>query len=150
MSSDDLVRERTKAVAHRFYEELWSNGSESAVDEIIAEDLIYDQLPSGWPCGRSGFKQLLGIWRRAFPDMAERVQSMIAEGSWVAVRFVFTGTNRGEFYGIPATMRSVELPGVDLLRIGDGQIAEWIYAGDSMSFFRQLGQMPPDWDAVAF
>ena len=69
-------------------------------------------------------------------------EPIIAEGPWVASRFVLTGTHRGEFYGIPATRRTIEISGVDLLRIHDGQIAEWIYHEDTLSIFRQLGHMP--------
>jgi steroid delta-isomerase-like uncharacterized protein len=148
--TDDSKLQRNKAIVKRFYEDLWSSGDRSAVDEIIAEDLVHEQLPEGWPSGREGFKQLLDIWHAAFPDLVEDVQWMIAEGDWVAVRFVVSGTHEGDFYGIPATQRRIELPGMDMLRVHDGAIAEWIYAEDTISFFRQLGKEPEDWSAVAF
>jgi steroid delta-isomerase-like uncharacterized protein len=141
--------QRNKEIALRFYAEFWNHGNEAAADELIAEDLIHEQFPAGWPTGRRGFKRLVRTWREAFPDMAEQVEPIIAEGPWVASRFVLTGTHRAEFYGIPATMRTIEISGVDLLRIHDGQITEWIYHEDTLSIFRQLGHMPADWDTVA-
>jgi steroid delta-isomerase-like uncharacterized protein len=141
--------QRNKAIALRFYAEFWNRGNEAAADELIAKELIHEQFPAGWPTGRQGFKRLVQRWRAAFPDMAERVGPIVAEGQWVASRFVLTGTHRGEFYGIPATMRSIEISGIDLLRIDGGLIAEWIYHEDTLSIFRQLGHTPADWDTVA-
>jgi SnoaL-like polyketide cyclase len=58
-------------------------------------------------------------------------------------------THRGDFYGIPATNRTVEAHGIDLLRVSDGPIAEWIYCEDTLGVFDQLGALPADLSGVA-
>jgi steroid delta-isomerase-like uncharacterized protein len=143
MSSSDTKVEANKAVMRRFYEEFWNKGNEAAADEIVAEDIRHDQLPPDWPAGRQGFKQLVRALRRGFPDMAEEVELIIGEGDWVAGRFRLTGTHRGEFYGIAPTGRRVDIQGLDLMRIDDGKIVEWVYHEDTLGLFRQLGVAPP-------
>ena len=106
-------------LARRFYEEFWTRGNADAADDLIAEDFVHEQFPEGWPPGREGFKHLVRTWRAAFPDM-----------------------HRRDFYGIPATNRTVEARGIDLLRFSDGLIAEWIYCEDTLGVFAQLGALP--------
>ncbi len=138
-----------REIVRRFYEEFWCRGNAAAADELVAEDIVHEQLPDGWPAGREGFKELVRVWREGFPDMHEELLQMVCEGDWVASRFRLTGTHRGDFYGLAATGRRVEVEGVDFLRIEGGRIAEWIYAEDAFGLFRQLGSMPPDLDSVA-
>jgi steroid delta-isomerase-like uncharacterized protein len=144
-----MAEGENKALARRFYDEFWTRGNADAADELIAEDLVHEQFPEGWPPGREGFKRLVRTWRAAFPDMRETVSQVLCDGDWVVVRFTLEGTHRGDFYGVPATNRKVSAEGVDLLRFRDGQIAEWIYYEDAFSVFAQLGALPPDLSEVA-
>jgi SnoaL-like polyketide cyclase len=52
-----------KRLMQRFTEEFWNRGNVAFADEIVAEDLIHDQLPPDWPQGRDGFKRLVETWR---------------------------------------------------------------------------------------
>jgi steroid delta-isomerase-like uncharacterized protein len=144
-----MAEGKNQALARRFYDEFWTRGNADAADELIAEDLVHEQFPEGWPRGREGFKRLVHTWRAAFPDMRETVSQVLCDGDWVVVRFTLQGTHRGDFYGVPATNRKVSAEGVDLLRFRDGQIAEWIYYEDAFSVFAQLGALPPDLSEVA-
>lgn len=141
--------EANKALMRRFYDEFWCKGNADAADEIIAADLRHDQLPPDWPSGRDGFKQVVRLWRRGFPDMHEEVELMIAEGDRVAGRFRLTGTHRGEFYGLAPTGRRVDIHGIDLVRIAGGRIVEWAYQEDTLALFCQLGAWPADMAAIA-
>lgn len=136
-------------LARRFYDEFWTLGNADAADELIAEDLVHEQFPVGWPAGREGFKRLVHTWRAAFPDMRETVSQLLSDGDWVVARFTLEGTHRGDFYGLPATNRKVKAEGIDLLRFRDGMVAEWIYSEDALTVFTQLGALPPDLSHVA-
>jgi steroid delta-isomerase-like uncharacterized protein len=137
-----MAEQDNAELARRFYEEFWTRGNPDAADELIAEDLVHDQFPECWPRGRAGFKRLVTTWRAAFPDMHETVSQLLTDGDWVVARFTLRGTHRGDFYGIPATNKTVETHGVDLLRFRDGLIAEWIYCEDALGVFSQLGALP--------
>jgi steroid delta-isomerase-like uncharacterized protein len=67
---------------------------------------------------------------------------MVAEGEKVVTRFVWTGTHRGIFLGIPATGRSVEVKGVVIDRLKDGKMADSRILMDTMSLMQQLGVIP--------
>ena len=108
-----------------------------------------DQLPPDWPQGREGFKRLVQTWRVAFPDLHEHLEFVLAEGDRALGRFRLTGTHSGPFYGIEPTGRSVDIHGVDVARIVDGQIVEYFYHEDTFGLFRQLGRFPANYSDVA-
>lgn len=145
----DPEQERNKRIALRFYDEFWTAGNADAADDLIAEDLEHSQLPEGWPSGREGFKQLVRTWREAFPNMREEVLLLIAEGDWTASLFRLQGTQRGDFYGLPASGRRIDVHGMDMLQFRDGRIVRWIYSEDALGVFTQLGALPPSLGDVA-
>ena len=54
-------------------------------------------------------KRSVADWHRAFPDTVNEVGDVLAEGDLVAARWVTRGTHRGEFLGLPASGRRVEV-----------------------------------------
>jgi steroid delta-isomerase-like uncharacterized protein len=76
---------------------------------------------------------------RAFPDWRVEVAAIIAEGNEVAVRWAGTVTHEGDFRGIPATGRRIQVSGIDMYRVEDGRIgAEWEQM-DSIGMLQQMG-----------
>jgi predicted ester cyclase len=126
-----------KRLMRRFTEEFWNRGNIAFADE------------TDWPQGREGFKRLVQTWRVAFPDLHEHLEFVLAEGDRALGRFRLTGTHSGPFYGIQPTGRSVDIHGVDVARIVDGQIVEYFYHEDTFGLFRQLGHFPDDYSDVA-
>ncbi|MGI9020760.1 MAG: ester cyclase [Solirubrobacterales bacterium] len=82
---------------------------------------------------------------RAFPDFQMEVADMVAYGDKAAVRWTATGTfsGPGKFQGLSATGAKVNIEGLDLLTIEDGQIVENRAYTDASELARQLGAMPP-------
>jgi steroid delta-isomerase-like uncharacterized protein len=78
----------------------------------------------------------------AFPDFHHKLEDVVAEGNKVAVRFTITGTNRGEFQGIPPTGKQISIGGTDFLTLVDGKITEEWVSVDMMGWMQQLGVLP--------
>lgn len=134
--------ERNKALLRRFYEELWSQGDLGAIPELVAEDFVdHHPLPDALP-GREGLAALITTWRRAFPDMSETCEDLIAEGDKVVGRFTMRGTHKGEFMGVPPTGKRVTMSGIDILRVAGGKIAEFWYGEHLLELMQQLGAVP--------
>ena len=53
------------------------------------------------------------------------------------------GRNTAEFFGAPATGNQVEVPGMHMVRIADGKVAEHWGFNDDLAMWRQLGATPP-------
>jgi predicted ester cyclase len=63
---------------------------------------------------------------------------LVAEGDTVAVWHTHSGTHGGDFAGIPATGKQVIINGLELLRISDGQIAEFWHMDDFAGMLQQI------------
>lgn len=124
----------------RFVEEGFNRGDTSVVDEVVAEDFVYHD-PS-LPSGREGVKQVMQMFRSAFPDGRLTIESLIAEGDRVVARHTFTGTHDGEFMGVAPTGRTVRIQEIDIGRIEDGKIAEHWGLADVLGLMQQLGAIP--------
>jgi steroid delta-isomerase-like uncharacterized protein len=132
-----------KTLSRRLYEDVLNRGDLAAADEIIAPDAVdHEAGPDGAPALET-MKGFVTALRTGFPDLRVAVEDVIAEGDLVACRFTMTGTNTGEFMGMPATGRAVSVPGVDILRFKDGKVVEHWGLSDELSLLQQLGLLPP-------
>lgn len=80
---------------------------------------------------------------RVFPDVKFQIKDIVAEADKVATRWVLTGTQQGEYMGIPPTRRTVSLAGVSIDHMRDSLVAEtWTYY-NPMELMQQLGAAGP-------
>ncbi len=129
--------EENKAIVRRFLE---AAGSGAQDDLLLAPDIAYHGPPFiGDLQGRDAFKQMVGVFRSAFPDLQTTIQDLVAEGDRVAALHTHSGTHTGEFQGMPPTGKSVTVRGIEIFRVRDGQIVEFWHLDDFLSLMQQLG-----------
>jgi steroid delta-isomerase-like uncharacterized protein len=136
MSTESQV-ETNKRLARAFFEEIWNQGDESAIDRYIPLDAQGNDPDFG--SGREGFKAQWRKWREAFPDLHFEVVDLVAEGDKILTRWLLTGTHQGEFLGIPATGKSISVAGMSLDRIENGLVVEGFDGWDALGMRQQLG-----------
>jgi steroid delta-isomerase-like uncharacterized protein len=139
-----MLSETNKTIARRFLEEVWNKGNLAVLNEIIAED-HFDSGPGtlpGLPTGPEGTKQLVTVYRNAFPDVHFTIDEQIAEGDKVVTRWTANGTHKGELLGMPATGKSSTVTGIAVDRIVNGKIAESWGVFDQFGMMQQLGVIP--------
>lgn len=131
--------EQAKAVVRRLYREVFNEGRLEVIDELVAEQGVdYEHLPDADGDLRANLKGWLAVLRTAFPDYHVEVKDLIAEGDRVAVRTVVTGTNCGDFMGMPANGKRIRVGGMDIVRVADGRIVEHWGVSDSAALLDQL------------
>lgn len=131
-----------KAIMQRFWDELFTQGNVKVADEIIAADYLnHDPAPGEQP-GRAGLAAFVAHLHAAFPDGRFEAEAYVVEGDKIATRWRASGTHRGEFMGIPATGRTVNITGMAIHRIAGGQIVESWNNWDTLGLLQQLGVLP--------
>ena len=139
-----MLTDTNKTIARRLLEEVWNKGNLAALNEIIAKDHVSSgpgTLP-GLPTGPEGTKQLVTVYRNAFPDIHFTIDEQIAEGDKVVTRWTADGTHKGELVGIPATGKSSTVTGIVIDRLVNGKIAESWGIFDQFGMMQQLGVIP--------
>ena len=130
-------------VARRFGQEVWGEGDLQAADDVLAEDFVEHNPAPGQLSGREGHKQVLTLWRAAFPNLTLTLDDVFAAGEKVALRWTARGTHAADLLGIPATGRDVTLTGIDILRVVEGRIVERWGEFNGIEMLQQLGVLPP-------
>ena len=130
--------EANKLLIKSFVEQVLNKHNVAAVDKYYAPDLIQHSPTMGQ--GRQGFKQFFTPFFSAFPDIHATIEHIIAENSVVLVFLNWTGTHKGEFQGMPATNKPINMRTADLFRIyTNGTIVEHWAVVDSLNLLEQTG-----------
>lgn len=130
------------ATARRMYD-LINAGDIEAFGDLLADDFVeHEELPGLSP-SKDGVKTFFRMQLAAFPDLRMDVQDIVADGAKVVARVRYTGTQRGDFQGMPATGKSVDVQLVDIFAFdGDGRVREHWGVLDQLTLLQQLGVVP--------
>ena len=115
-----------KSMVHRMVEAINANDLD-VIDELFVPKLAR-------PTKRS-----FTSFHAAFPDWRMELVELVAEGNTVVARFRCSGTNQGEFKGVPPTGRRMEVDEVYFLRVKDGKFVYFWGLEDDLTRMRQLG-----------
>ncbi len=133
-----------KEIVRRDNEEIWNKGNLEMMEEFYSADFVQHFLPTGSETkGLEELRNHIRNHRQAFPDWAEEIKQIIAEGDLVVTHFSSTGTNEGSFMGNPPTGKKIHVNEMSIYRIVDGKIVEQWLLPDLLSMNQQLGLFPP-------
>jgi steroid delta-isomerase-like uncharacterized protein len=111
-------------------------------DSNFTKDVVMHVSPAdivGIDTARAYYGQFL----TGFSDIQFTIRDVFGQGDKLVKYWNFKGKHTGDFFGIPATGKSVDLDGTTLVRMQDGKIAEERDFYDNVVFLTQLGLMPP-------
>ncbi len=130
--------ERHSNIIHRYFDQ-WANHADTrAADELIATTVVL-RHPHVTVTGLETYKQSMAAFHAAFPDLHFAVEDVVAQRDKVLVRWLMTGTQRGDFMGHTASGRFIRVAGMSLFRLADGKIQEIWVNQDRLGLQQQLG-----------
>ena len=130
-SNKDLVR--AYFVAFRDRDATWW-------DRFIAPDFVrHDPGLDFEVRGPAGVAKLAEVLHGGLSDIDMRIDEVIAEGDRVLARLRFQGRHTGEFQGVPATGKSVDIAVMDFFRVAGGRLAEHWALMDNLTMLKQIG-----------
>jgi steroid delta-isomerase-like uncharacterized protein len=134
MDHSDLMR--------RIYD-LINAGDINGFGDLLADDFVEHEVTPGLAPSKDGVKQFFTMYVAAFPDLRFTADDILPSGDQVVARVTATGTNTGDFMGMPATGKSVSVQLIDIIRFGDDGLAHdhWGVV-DTMAMMQQLGVVP--------
>jgi steroid delta-isomerase-like uncharacterized protein len=126
-----------------FYDTMLGDGDIEKLDELVTDDVVdHEQGFPGQPEGKEGVIFFVNAMRSAFSDIKGTVGPSVESGDMASARVTVTARHTGEFMGVPATDRSVEIEGIDIIRIEDGKCAEHWGVTDNLALMQQIGAVP--------
>ena len=132
------------ATMERAYE-LINAGDIDGFGALLADDFVEHEQSPGLAPTRDGVMDFFRMYVAAFPDLRMTPEDVLASGDKVVVRVRATGTHEGEFMGVPATGKSIDVQAIDIVRFEDDGLAhEHWGVFDAMTMMQQLGVVPSD------
>jgi steroid delta-isomerase-like uncharacterized protein len=130
------------ATMRRAYD-LLNAGDIDEFGTLLSDDFVEHEVTPGLEPNREGVMQFFTMYRAGFPDLRFEPEEYFTNGDKVAVYVRVTGTHSGEFMGMPATGKSIDVHGVDIVRFGDDGVGrEHWGVFDAMGMMQQLGVVP--------
>jgi steroid delta-isomerase-like uncharacterized protein len=137
-----MALEEEKVLVGRCFGELWGEGQLDVADEIMSPDYVCHAPGARDLQGREALKELVGAYRRGFPQLQIEVRNQLAEGDRVVTEFDMHGDHTGKWMGVPATKRPMTLSCCAFSRVADGMIAEQWFEWERRKLLEQLGLVP--------
>jgi steroid delta-isomerase-like uncharacterized protein len=138
-----MFAEVNKTIVRRMNLEFIQGRKPEVASEILADTFVNHTPVPGLPGGKEGVFAFFGVMWNAFPDMTVEIFDQVAEGDRVTTRKAFHGTHQGNFMGIPATNKRVQINVIDIIRLEDNRFVEHWAIMDQMALMQQLGVIAP-------
>ena len=124
------------------WDEIINNGNLELINESnFATDITMISNPEN-VVGINDFKAYYSNFITGFSDIKFTIVDVFGQGDKIVKHWGFSGTHTGDFFGIPATGKSVKVEGVTLVKMKDGKIAQEQDFMDNLPFMGQLGIDP--------
>ncbi len=125
-------------------------GKQEEFLKMIAKDYRYaDYTEEKDTKGEKEFKELLGMWFKAIPDLKQKSEAAFADAEFAIEEFEYTGTHKGPFGPIKATNKPVTLHQLEVDEFKDGKfVRSWAW-WNKAELLTEIGVMPAPGSAPA-
>ncbi len=128
------------------YETVWDkviNGRQIDLinEDYFDKDVVVLGTSEGDLTGLENFKTYYSNYVIGFSDAEFTIVDIFGQGDKIVKHWNFKGTHDGDFFGVPATGKRVDVSGTTLVKMKDGKIAAEQDYFDLLSFYKQLGLM---------
>ena len=145
-SAEHLALEKAEkqlSVNLKMYETIWDDiinkGEIDKINEANFDTNIASIVSPENVVGIKGFKEYYQNYLTGFSDITFTLVDVFGQGDKIVKHWNFKGTHTGDFFGIPATGKKVDIDGVTLVKMKDGKIAQEQDFMDNLLFNQQLG-----------
>ena len=132
--------EENKQLVRRWFEEVWNQKREDAIDAMYHRQGKAHGFPDAQSVlvGPEEFKKIHRNFLGAFPDLQVKIEDLVAESDRVAVRWTITMTHRGDHLGFPASGKTAHLEGSSFVIVKNGMILEGWNQMEMQGLFQYL------------
>jgi steroid delta-isomerase-like uncharacterized protein len=143
LQQDQSEAPEVKDLAARFTDRVWNHPEPGPVDAYVTPGFVGHFPGTPEVHGAAELLRTAADLRRALPDLELRVLNRVREDDRVFLRTVATGTQHGDYLGIPPTGTPLRITGMTILRFEGGRVAELWQQADQLGALEQLGVVPP-------
>ena len=131
------------ALVRRWFEEVWNLRREEVIDELLtAESICHGE--GGLSRGPEEFKERQYVpFIAGFPGLRVEVESAVAQGDEVVVRWIASGCHSGDGLVREAARETASFRGITWVRVSDGKLVEGWQSSNIPEVVRGLAAPAP-------
>ena len=126
------MRDIKSTLSYRWFQEVWNEGREDLIDELMTDQSLTHGITAGQAKGAEGFKAFYRDFKSQFHDIRVVVQDALSQDNMECALTHVTATHS-------ATGKQVSFSGLCMSRFEKGKIAEGWNHYDFLSMHQQLG-----------
>lgn len=119
--------------------EAFDKNNPALIDKILSPNWVDIPAAPHQPAGPAGAKAILAELWETFPDFKIKIEDTLYDGNKVIVRSMLTGTQKGEFLGVPAKNGKLAIQAIDIHEFKDGKILRTWHTEDWLTGLHQMG-----------
>lgn len=123
-----------------WYHEIWNNWNKDAIKQIVDEKLTFRGSLGIEKRGFEGLSEYIDFIRNSFPDFYNEIELVITEGNKSFAKLKYSGTHKGELFGIKPTGNRIMYTGSAIFSFQKGKIIDVWVLGDIYGLIKQLKQ----------
>lgn len=106
-------------------QEAWSARDSDGLASLFAPDGVREEwaLPGARLVGREEIARHVGAYMQAVPDCLLVIRDAFFDSDHMTIEWTLTGTHKADLPGVPARDEELELPGVSVCQLRDGELA---------------------------
>ena len=125
-----------KAIASCFYDAWNRRDLEQSFSDFVAGDLVNETMDGSFT--REKWLNFDLAFLAACPDLELHIKAQFQEGNRVVTHWYCHGTHKNEFFGMPASGKTIALMGISIDGIVNGKIKEHLAVADFTQFMQQF------------
>lgn len=132
---------QVRELVRRSIEDVWAHSDSAALAELYASDVVDHHPMPGQAPGIAGLVEVMDAFTTSFSGITMQLHAVLVDevdGEHGTDRWTLQATHSGEFLGVPATGRTIEISGMDVVRVSGGLITEVWHTEDLASALRQV------------
>jgi steroid delta-isomerase-like uncharacterized protein len=130
-----------RTFARLWFDEVWNNQRESAIDELRDPTGRAFGFPSSTSqLSHDEFKEAYRQFNRAFSNIRVTVDEELVQGDRIACRWTAIGTHTGDTLGFPPTHKTVQFSGSSFMHLKNGKLHDAWNFFDFTAVIQQLRQ----------
>lgn len=130
--------EKNTAAMRRWYNEVMNKEDMKAFEALVDPKFVEHDVTPGYLPNKEGLANFVRAFRRGFPDLQVTIDDIVAKGDKVWCYATFRGTHKGEFMGMAATGKKIEVHAFDIVRCVNGRGVEHWGLFDNATMMKQL------------
>jgi predicted ester cyclase len=117
-------------------------GNVEKLGDYVTDDVVDHEPFPGQSDGIDGVREFIEMMRSSFSDIRASMGPSLESGDLASAQVTITAKHTGDFMGVPATEKSIEIEAIDIIRIEDGKCAEHWGVTDMLALLQQIGAVP--------